>query len=115
MDKKVLENLEMLQKRLNVCKAVANATRLQILDFLRGGEKCVCEIIPELNVEQSSVSQHLTILKNAGILTSRRDGQHVRYTVRNDKIFDVMDALDDLLLDELEAASELLRGMTTAD
>jgi ArsR family transcriptional regulator len=111
MDEKVLENLQLLQKRLNVCKAVANATRLQILDFLRSGEKCACDIVPEVNMEQSSVSQHLTVLKNAGILSSRREGQHVIYSVRNEKIFDLMDALDSLLRDELEAASDLLRGL----
>lgn len=110
MDKRVLDNLDWLQKRLNVCKAVANATRLQILDHLRSGEKCVCELVPALDLEQSNVSQHLNILKNAGILASRRDGQHVLYVVRNPKIFELMDSLDSLLTDELEAASELLRS-----
>jgi ArsR family transcriptional regulator len=109
MDKRVLDNLEWLQKRLNVCKAVANSTRLQILDHLRKGEKCVCELLPLLGMEQSNVSQHLNILKNAGIVTSRKNGQHVLYTVRNEKIFDVMDALDSLLVDELEEASKLLK------
>lgn len=111
MDKRVLDNLGLLQKRLNVCKAVANSTRLQILDMMRDGEKCVCEIVPALEMEQSNVSQHLNVLKNAGILNSRKQGQHVIYSVRNPKIFDFMDALDSLLRDELEAASELLRSM----
>jgi DNA-binding transcriptional ArsR family regulator len=111
MDKRVLENLTWLQRRLNVCKAVANANRLQILDFLRDGEKCVCDIVPALEMEQSNVSQHLNILRNAGIITSRREGQHVIYSARNPKIFDLMDALDALLTDELEAASELLKSM----
>ncbi|MBN1288460.1 MAG: helix-turn-helix transcriptional regulator [Actinobacteria bacterium] len=111
MDKKVLENLELLQKRLNVCKAVANAKRLQILDLMRDGEICVCDITSAVDLEQSNVSQHLTVLKNAGILTSRRNGQHVLYKVRNEKIFDFMDALDALLLEELETASKLLKGL----
>lgn len=111
MDKRVLENLGWLQKRLNVCKAVANSARLNILDLLRDGEKCVCEMIPTLEMEQSNVSQHLNILKNAGIVNSRREGQHVLYKVRNEKIFDVMDALDGMLMDELEEASELLKSM----
>ncbi|MDY6793736.1 MAG: metalloregulator ArsR/SmtB family transcription factor [Actinomycetota bacterium] len=111
MDKRVLENLSWLQKRLNVCKAVANSTRLRLLDLLRDGEKCVCELLPYLDMEQSNVSQHLNILKNAGIVVSHRKGQHVLYNVRNDKIFDVMDALDSLLVDELEEASELLKNI----
>jgi DNA-binding transcriptional ArsR family regulator len=111
MDQRVLDNFTWLQKRLNVCKAVANSTRLQMLDLLRNGEKCVCEIVPALEMEQSNVSQHLNILKNAGIVASRREGQHVIYGVRNEKIFDLMDALDSLLTDELEAASELLKSM----
>jgi len=111
MDKRVLENLDWLQKRLNICKAVANSTRLQILDLLRDGEKCVCELLPLLDMEQSNVSQHLNILKNAGIVTSRKKGQHVLYKARNDKIFDLMDALDSMLVNELEEASELLKSM----
>lgn len=111
MDRRVLSNLSLLRKRLDVCKAIANANRLQILDFLRDGEKCVCEIIPAVEMEQSSVSQHLNVLKSAGILTSRREGQHVLYTVRNEKVFGVMDAVDALLVVELEEAGELLRDM----
>jgi len=111
MDKRVLDNLDWLQKRLNVCKAVANSTRLHILDLLRDGEKCVCELLPLLEMEQSNVSQHLNILRNAGIVTSRKKGQHVLYKVRNEKIFDVMDALDSMLVNELEEASELLKSM----
>lgn len=111
MDQRVLNKLDLLQKRLNICKAVSNSTRLQILDYLRDGEKCVCEIVPALGMEQSSVSQHLSVLKSAGILISRREGQHVLYQVRNDKVYDVMDALDALLIDELEAAGEILRSM----
>ena len=111
MDKRVLDNLGLLQKRLNVCKAVANSTRLHILDLLREGEKCVCELLPLLELEQSNVSQHLNILKNAGILTSRKEGQHVLYKARNEKIFDLIDALDALLVSELEEASELLKSM----
>jgi DNA-binding transcriptional ArsR family regulator len=109
MDKRVLENLEWLQKRLNVCKAIANPTRLSILDLLRDGEKCVCELLPLLGMEQSNISQHLNILRSAGILTSRRNGQHVLYKVRNPKVFDLMDSLDSLLVDELEQASNLLK------
>jgi len=112
MDKRVLDNLDWLQKRLNICKAVANSTRLRILDLLRDSEKCVCELLPLLDMEQSNVSQHLNILRNAGIVVSRRKGQHVLYKVRNAKIFDVMDALDSLLVDELEEASELLKNMS---
>ena len=110
MDRRVLENLDWLRKRLNICKAVANSTRLQILDQLRDGEKCVCELRPLLELEPSSVSQHLNVLKNAGIVTSRRNGQHVLYQVRNEKIFDIMDSLDSLLMDELEEASKLLKN-----
>jgi DNA-binding transcriptional ArsR family regulator len=111
MDKRVLDNLDWLQKRLNVCKAIANSTRLHILDLLRESEKCVCEMLPSLDMEQSNVSQHLNILKNAGIVTSRKKGQHVLYKVRNEGIFDLMDALDALLVNELEEASELLKNI----
>ena len=111
MDRRVLSNLSLLRKRLDICKAIANANRLQILEYLRDGEKCVCDIIPAVDMEQSTVSQHLSVLKNAGILNSRKEGQHVLYKVRNNKVFGVMDAVDALLIVELEEAGELLKDM----
>lgn len=74
-------------------KALAHPTRLQILDLLKSGEKCVCEIFPALNLEQPGVSRHLAILKMAGIVQSRKEGLKVIYRVTDPRIFEILDLL----------------------
>ncbi len=72
-------------------KALAHPARLQIMEVLRSGEKCVCEIIPELGLEQSTVSRHLSVLKREGILRSRKDGLKVIYWTVNPDIYAIID------------------------
>ncbi|MGM0652427.1 MAG: ArsR/SmtB family transcription factor [Bacillota bacterium] len=72
-------------------KALAHPTRLHIMEILRSGEKCVCEIIPELGLEQSTVSRHLAVLKREGILQSRKDGLRVIYRAASPQIYDIID------------------------
>jgi ArsR family transcriptional regulator len=62
-----------------IFKALAHPTRVQILQLLRNGEKCVCEIVPALKMEQPNVSRHLYVLKKEGILSCRKEGLKVIY------------------------------------
>lgn len=78
-------------------KALAHPTRLQILDILKNGEKCVCVIVPELQMEQSNVSRHLNVLKKEGLLTSRKEGLKVFYRVSNPRVFVLIEAARELL------------------
>ena len=77
----------------NLLKALSHSTRLAILDILRDGEQCVCHIEATLNRRQAYVSQQLMILKQAGLLESRRDGLNLYYRVIKPEIFDVLDSL----------------------
>lgn len=72
-------------------KALAHPTRLHILELLRPGERCVCEIYPELEMEQSNVSRHLSVLKKEGLLQSRKDGLKVIYWINNQLVYEVLD------------------------
>jgi DNA-binding transcriptional ArsR family regulator len=72
-------------------KALSHPTRLQIMDLLRSGERCVCEIFPELNIEQSSVSRHLALLKKEGLLHSRKEGLKVIYGVSDPIVYEIID------------------------
>ena len=65
--------------RAGVANALANANRLMILDALARGEMCVCEIVEMLGCDQSTVSKHLALLKNAGLVVVRREGQWAHY------------------------------------
>jgi len=65
--------------RARVLKALAHPVRLLIVDELSRADRCGCELLPLLGVDQSVVSRHLAHLRNAGILTERREGAKVMY------------------------------------
>jgi len=77
-------------------KALADQTRLKILDCIRNGEKCICEIIPFTGKSQPNVSQHLKILKNAGLISERKEGTNIFVQPSVTSIYDIMDQVKDL-------------------
>jgi ArsR family transcriptional regulator len=78
-------------------KVLMHPERLAILEMLRGGERCVCEIESSLGQRQAYVSQQLTVLRNAGLVESRRDGWRVFYRVVTPEIFAVILAAQAML------------------
>jgi len=93
-----------------VFHALSDPIRLEILSFLRDGEKCVCEIVPHLNLIQPLVSRHLKILKDAGIVRCRKDGTKRMYSIVDSRIYIVVDGLTSELVDAL--AKEVFEHMT---
>jgi ArsR family transcriptional regulator len=73
-------------------KVLSNPVRIQILDTLRSGEKSVNNIAQGLEVEASSISQQLAILRRHNLVTTRRQGNYVFYSIRDEAIFKVLDA-----------------------
>ena len=78
-------------------KAISHPTRLKAVDFLRSGEKCVCEIVEALDLEQANVSRHLAILKREGLLLSRKEGLKVIYQVADQRIYQIIDLCSDII------------------
>ena len=64
-----------------IFKALCDEKRLSILELLKGGEKCACVLMEELNIAQSALSYHMKILCESGIVTSRQEGKWTRYTI----------------------------------
>ncbi|MEA4901787.1 metalloregulator ArsR/SmtB family transcription factor [Desulfitobacterium sp.] len=86
----------------NVFKALAHPTRIQIVKLLRNGELCVCDILPNLDSEQSNTSQHLAVLKNQGIVESRKDGSKVIYSLKNEEVCAMIDLAEAIILRQIE-------------
>ncbi len=74
-------------------KALADPTRLKILECIKEGEKCICEVIPYTGKSQPNVSQHLKVLKIAGLIDERKEGTRIMLKASNKKIFDVIDSV----------------------
>lgn len=70
------------EARARVAKALAHPSRLLILDALKEREWCVCELTELVGADQSTVSKHLAVLKNAGIVDDRKDGSMSFYRLR---------------------------------
>ena len=77
--------------RAEYFKALSHPVRIKIVQYLKKGEKCVCNIVPYLREEQSNVSRHLAALKRAGILSSRKKGVSVYYRVQDENIYKILD------------------------
>jgi ArsR family transcriptional regulator len=76
---------------VEVFKALADPTRLKILESIENGERCICEIIPYTGKSQPNVSQHLKVMKHAGIINERKDGTRIMIKVSDSKIFKIID------------------------
>ena len=81
------------KNEVKIFKALSDETRLKIVEFLKDGEKCVCEIIPMTEKSQPAVSQHLRVLTEAGILESRKEGTSVYYRLEDERVIKVMGIL----------------------
>ena len=81
---------------VDVFKALADPTRLKILECIKEEEKCICEIIPYTGKSQPNVSQHLKVMKHAGIINERKDGTKIMIKASNDEIFKIVDQVKKL-------------------
>ena len=78
------------EKITEIGRALAQPTRLQILRLLAKGELCGCEIVPEFELDQSGVSRHLTALRRAGLIDSRRDGVRIYWKLADQRIVELL-------------------------
>lgn len=75
-------------------KVVSEPTRMKILEFLTGGEKCVCEIIPYAKKKQSNVSIQLKKLEDAGVISSRKEGKKVFYKIVDYRVCEIFNIIN---------------------
>jgi len=83
-----------LEKKAKTLKALGQPTRLRIMEYLRDGERCVCEIFPAIGGQQSNVSRHLAVLKQAGLVSDRREGVSIYYRVLDPALYQLLDSLE---------------------
>ncbi|NMB88158.1 MAG: winged helix-turn-helix transcriptional regulator [Chloroflexi bacterium] len=85
------------ETQAQMLKVLTHPARLAILYILRDGEHCVCHMEAHLGLRQSSISQQLAVLREAGLIQDRRDGWNVFYRVADPQIFAVLDAVQQVL------------------
>lgn len=76
--------------------ALSDPTRLSILERLRFGERCVCDMTDAMDAAQSRLSFHLKVLKDAGLVTDRREGRWMYYTLNQDTLGEMAELIEGL-------------------
>jgi DNA-binding transcriptional ArsR family regulator len=96
-------------------RALGHPARLRILELLRNGEQSVSELQTELEIEASSVSQQLAVLRAKNIVDTRRAGTSVYYSVRDPQIFQLLDVARDIFNNHLIDLQAMLETQTRDD
>lgn len=92
-----------------LCKTLANPTRLEILSLLRNGEKSVGELTALIGVGQATISQHLAVLRQRRVVSTRKDGVNIFYKIKNPKIVEACDIIRKVLFEQLTEMEELAK------
>lgn len=96
------------QVKAEFFRNLAHPARIRVLELLRGGDRTVGELIPEVGIEASHLSQQLGIMRRANLVQSRKDGATVVYSVSNPMIFELLDAAKKILTSSLAETRDLL-------
>ena len=92
--------------RIKILGALSDPIRLELLEFLAGGERCVCEILPAFQRSQSTISKHLNILYEADILDRKIDGKRTVYLIKDPQVFDLIRLVDSMALKQISHLAE---------
>jgi ArsR family transcriptional regulator, virulence genes transcriptional regulator len=90
-----------------ILKTLANPRRLMIMDCLHSGEKSVGELEAALDLPQANVSQHLAILRGQGLVTSRREGNTICYSLVSEKVVEACDLFHEFLVERMQSNQAL--------
>jgi ArsR family transcriptional regulator len=101
--------LALFEARAEIVKAMAHPTRLFVVDVLSRGEKCVCELTDMVGADMSTVSKHLAVLKNAGLIRDSKRGQQVYYSLKCPCILNFFKCVETVLKVNAREQSELVK------
>ena len=100
-----------LELKAEILKALAQPTRLKILELLRNGERCICEIVPAINGEQSNISRHISLMQKSNLVTTRKDGVKVMVKVSDPRVFEILDSIALLLKKQIIETGKLVHEL----
>lgn len=89
--------MELTERKMTlIFKALCDENRIRILKLLRSGEKCACKLLEELNISQPTLSHHMKILCDSGIVVGRKEGKWMHYSISGEGSQVAKDCLNDL-------------------
>ena len=100
---------KLYEMKAQIIQAVGQPIRLAIVDLLKDGERCVCDIVEAVGAERSNVSRHLSVLLSNGIVECRKDGLRMIYSLRTPCILNFFSCVADVLKQQLRESNAMLR------
>ena len=102
---------KLYEMKAEVIQAAGHPIRLAIIDFLKDGEQCVCDIAGHVGAQRSNVSRHLAVMLKAGVVDCRKDGLKMMYSLKTPCILNFLSCVTDVLRHKAEAQTEVLRRL----
>lgn len=109
------EEMHFYRKRTETLKALANPYRIWMVEKLAEGELCVCEFNKALDLDYSTISRHLSVLRHAGIIDYRKSGKQVYYSLRTPCILGFLNCFDEIIKMNIKMETEYLSGREMAE
>ncbi|MBL7214542.1 MAG: winged helix-turn-helix transcriptional regulator [Phycisphaerae bacterium] len=100
--------IQVFEKQAQIAKAIAHPVRVAVLEYLRPGEQCVCDIAAAVKTERSNLSKHLSVMTSAGVLGSRKDGLKVMYRIKTPCVLRFLDCIKDCLKEQMTEQQKML-------
>ena len=104
-------DMQIFEKQAAVAKAIAHPVRVAVLEYLKPGEQCVCDIAEAVGTERTNLSKHLSVMTGAGVLTSRKDGLKVMYAVKTPCVLKFLDCIKECLREQAAEQQKLLEAL----
>jgi ArsR family transcriptional regulator len=101
----------LFERQAEVAKAIAHPLRIAVVNFLKDGEQCVCDIAEHIGSERSNVSRHLSVMSNAGLLEYRKEGLKVIYRLKCACIVDFFSCVSRVLKQQAKDNERLLKAL----
>jgi len=101
----------LFQKQAEIAKAIAHPLRIAVVNFLKDGEQCVCDIAQHVGSERSNVSRHLSVMVNAGLLEYRKEGLKVIYRLKTPCILKFFSCVSRVLKQQVKENERLLAAL----
>src|SRR3989344_9266156 len=102
---------ELYKIHAEMCKVFSNPTRLEILNLLRDEERSVTGLMEKTKLSQANISQHLSIMKSKGIVTSNRKGKNIYYKLTTPKIIKAFDIIREILIEKLKKNGKIVEKL----
>ncbi len=96
-------------RQAQICKAFASPVRLQILDLVSKGECSAAELQEKLSISKANLSQHMGVLKAAGVVSTRKEGQHISYLLTFPEVKEACQLIRKVLSAQVQGAYKMMQ------